>query len=53
MVAPITKPRYCELDFLVPKTGLILKTMVFVNKIDDVVKIAAYLYLLLPPENWN
>lgn len=51
MVAPITKFGYHELDFLVHKTGLILKTMVFENKIDNIVKIAAYLHLLLPPED--
>ena len=47
------KPGSCKLDFLVPKTGLILKIMVFVNKIDDAVKIIAYLCLLLLPEDWN
>lgn len=51
MIAPITNPGYCELDFLVSKTGLIQKIMIFVNKIDNVVKIAAYLYMLLPIEN--
>ncbi len=53
MVTPITKPGYCELDFLVPKTGLIPKTIIFVNKIDNAVKIVAYFRLLLPLEDWN
>ena len=49
----IIKPGYCKLDFLVPKTGLISKTIVFINKIDNTVKIAAYLYILLLPEDRN
>ncbi len=51
MVVPITKPDYYELDFLVPKTSLILKTMVFINKIENAMKITVYLCLLLPPED--
>lgn len=51
MVAPIIKPGFSELDFLILKTGLIPKTIVFVDKIDNAMKIAAYLCLLLPPEN--
>lgn len=51
MVISITKSGYCDLDFLIPKTGLILKIMVFVNKIDNVVKIIIYLCLLLLSED--
>lgn len=51
LVVPITKPGYCELDFLIPKTGLIPKIMVFINKIDNAVKIAIYFYLLLLSED--
>lgn len=51
IVTPTIKPGFCELNFLVPKTGLILKTMVFVNKIDNIVQIATYLYLLLSLED--
>lgn len=47
IVAPIIKLRFSELDFLISKTGLILKTMVFVNKINNTMKITAYLCLLL------
>lgn len=47
MVAPIIKPGFYKWDFLILKTSLILKTMVFVNKIDNAVKIVAYLCLLL------
>lgn len=51
MIVLITKLSYYELDFLVPKTGLILKTMIFVNKINNAVKIATYFCLLLPLED--
>lgn len=50
-MAPITKSDYCELNFLVLKTSLIPKTIVFMNKIDNIVKIVAYFYLLLSTEN--
>ncbi len=53
MVTLITKPSFCELDFLVPKTSLILKTIVFVNKIDNIVKIIIYFRLLLLPDDWD
>ena len=51
LVVPITKLGFYKLDFLDLKTGLILKTMVFVNKINDAIKNAACLYLLLPLED--
>lgn len=51
MVTLITKPSYCELDLLVPKTRLIQKIIVFVNKIDNTVKIATYFCLLLSLKN--
>ncbi len=51
IVAPITQSSYRELDFLVSKIGLIPKIIVFVNKIDDAVKIAVYHRLLLLPED--
>lgn len=51
MVVSITKPDYHELDFLVLKIGLISKTIVFVNNIDNVVKIVTYLCLLLLPKD--
>lgn len=50
MVNTITKPKFENLDFLIPKTGLIPKTMVFVDKIDDAITLAACLQSLLPPE---
>lgn len=53
MVNGITKPEFEDLDFLIPKAGLISKTMVFVNKIDDAIALAACLWNLLPPEQRN
>lgn len=50
MVNSITKPGFQDLDFLIPKAGLISKTMVFVNKIEEGIALAAYLKSLLPPE---
>lgn len=47
IVAPIIKLRFSELDFLISKTGLILKIMVFINKINNAMKITTYLCLLL------
>lgn len=40
-------------DFLVPKSDLILKIIVFVNKIYNIVKIATYICLLLLQEYWD
>lgn len=37
MVTLIIKLSSCGLDFLVPKTCLIPKTIIFVNKIDNIV----------------
>lgn len=53
MVAPIIKPRFNKLDFLIFKTSLIPKIMVFVNKINNIMKITAYFCLLLLPKNWK
>lgn len=43
------------LNFLIFKTSLIPKMIIFINKIDDVVKIAIYLclLLLLEDQNWE
>lgn len=43
MVNTITKPRFEDLNFLIPKTRLISKTMIFVNKINDAIALAVYL----------
>lgn len=40
MIALIIKPGYDKLDFLIFKTVLISKIMIFMNKIDDTAKIA-------------
>lgn len=50
MVNSITKPGFQDLDFLIPKAGLIPKTIVFVNKIEKGIALAAHLKILLPPE---
>lgn len=50
MVNTIIKLGFEDLDFLIPKTGLIPKTMVFVDKRDDAIALAARLWSLLPPE---
>lgn len=47
MVVPIIKPEFSKLDFLIYQTSLIAKIMVFVNKMDNEIKIAIYLCLLL------
>ena len=51
VVAEIKKLKYEKLDFLVPDTktlDLIPKTMVFVDQIDQAIKITAYLRSRLP-----
>lgn len=50
MVNTITKSGFEDPDFLIPKTGLISKTMVFVDKIDDAIALVARLRSLLSPE---
>ena len=50
IVNPITKPRFKDLDFLISKAKLIPKTMVFIDKIDDVIALATCLWNLLLPE---
>lgn len=47
IVIPIIKLGFNKLDFLIYKTGLIQKTMVFVNKINNTMIMTAYLCLLL------
>ena len=53
MVTNIAKPGFHDLRFLVPEASLIPKTMLFVDKIDNAIAIAAYLCNLLPPEDRN
>ncbi|WP_375449210.1 C-terminal helicase domain-containing protein [uncultured Nostoc sp.] len=51
MVCPIRKSGFQDLAFLVPKdgpVGLIPKTMVFVNKIEDAIRLERYLRSRLP-----
>lgn len=50
MVNSITKLGFQDLDLLISKAGLIPKTMVFVNKIDEGIALAAHLKSLLPPK---
>lgn len=50
MISSITKPEFEDLDFLIPKVGLISKIMVFVDDIDNGIAFAAHLWSLLPPE---
>lgn len=47
MVNTITKPGFEDLDFLILKARLIPKTMVFVDKIDNAIALAAHLRSLL------
>lgn len=49
----IIKPKFSKLNFLNFKTGLILKTIVFINKINNILKIAAYYCLLLFLKHWK
>ncbi len=51
MVTHISKQGFGDLDYLVPKVGIIPKTMVFMEKIEDVMALAAHLQRLLPPED--
>ncbi len=51
MVTHISKQGFGDLDYLVPKVGIIPKTMVFMEKIEDVMALAAHLRRLLPPED--
>lgn len=51
MVTNITKPGFRDLEYLIPKAGLIPKSMVFADKIDNAMAIAAYLRCLLPPKD--
>lgn len=51
MVTNITNLGFHDLRFLVPEAGLIPKTMLFVNKMDNAMAIAAYFYNLLLSEN--
>ena len=53
MVNTITKPGFEDLDFLISKTGFISKTIVFVDKIDDAIALAAHLWSLLLLEQRN
>ena len=51
MVSPIQKSGFQDVAFLVPKLDLInkiLKTMIFVNKIKDVIEMERYLQFRLP-----
>lgn len=50
-MAPIIKAKFSELDFFIFKISLILKIIVFINKIDNIMKIATYFYLLLLSKN--
>lgn len=48
MITNITKPGFYDLKYLVFKASLIPKTMVFIDKIKNIITIAIYLcYLLL------
>ncbi len=51
MVTHISKQWFGDLDYLVPKVGIILKTMIFWKKIEDVMALAAHFQRLLPPED--
>lgn len=51
MLTNIIKPGFHDLKYLISKTSLISKTMVFVNKIDNRMAIAAYFYYLLLLKN--
>ena len=53
IITNITNLGFHDLRFLVPEAGLISKTMLFVETIDNAMAIAAYLRHLLPPKNRN
>lgn len=53
MITNITNLGFHDLRFLVSEAGLILKTMLFVDKMDNAMAIAAYLRNLLPQEDRN
>ncbi len=47
IVFHILKQGFGDLDYLIPKVGLIPKTMVFMEKIGDVIALAAHFQRLL------
>lgn len=50
MVREITKPKHEDLAFFIPdssRADVIPKTMIFINNIENVQRIAKYLYLEL------
>ncbi len=51
MVTHILKQGFGDLDYQVPKMGIIPKTMVFMEKIEDVIALAAHLRRLLRSED--
>ncbi len=56
IMSPIRKPGYEDLAFLVPSEGAISKIskiMIFINLIDDTIKVAKYLRLRLPKSIQN
>lgn len=53
IVTLIHKSGFCELDFLIFKTDLIPKMIVFLNRIDIIVEITNYFHLLLSPKGKN
>lgn len=53
MVTNITNSGFHDLRFLIPKAGLIPKTILFVDKMDNIIAIATYFRNLLPPEDSN
>lgn len=50
MVNNINKPGFEDLNLLIPKAGLVPKTMMFVDNIDNKIALTVYLWNLLPPE---
>ncbi len=51
IVTPIIKQGFVDLDYLVPKVGIISKTKVFMKKIEDIMALATHLQRLLLPED--
>lgn len=53
MVTNIIKQGFYHLKYLISKADFILKTIMFVNKIENAIAIAAHFCYLLPPKNQN
>ena len=53
MVTNITNPKFHDLRFLLPKPGLIPKTILFIDKINDTIAIVAHICNLLLSKDHN